>query len=54
MLLAMLRKKNDIPFRRIFVLFVAFMLLCRLTHLIDATIFGGLPLLRSIKTTPNF
>nr|WP_294944002.1 HAMP domain-containing sensor histidine kinase [uncultured Mucilaginibacter sp.] len=39
LLIIMLRKKKDIPFLKIFVLFVAFILLCGLTHLIDAAIF---------------
>lgn len=32
-------RKSDLPFRRIFFLFVAFILLCGLTHLVDALIF---------------
>ncbi|RWY47863.1 sensor histidine kinase [Mucilaginibacter gilvus] len=39
LLVVMLRKKQDIPFHRIIFLFVAFILLCGLTHLIDAAIF---------------
>ncbi|OOQ58381.1 hypothetical protein BC343_11505 [Mucilaginibacter pedocola] len=39
MMLLLLRKKKDIPFHKIFLLFVAFILLCGLTHLIDAAIF---------------
>ncbi len=34
-----LSKRKDIPFRRVFLLFVAFIMLCGLTHLMDATIF---------------
>jgi len=32
-------QRKDLPFRRVFVLFVAFIMLCGLTHLMDATIF---------------
>jgi PAS domain S-box-containing protein len=32
-------RRKDLPFRRIFVLFAAFILLCGLTHLVDASIF---------------
>lgn len=39
LLLLMLRKKKDIPFHKIFFLFIAFILLCGLTHLLDAVIF---------------
>ncbi|WP_031526581.1 sensor histidine kinase [Dyadobacter crusticola] len=39
LLLALLRRKKDIPFYSVFLLFVAFILLCGLTHLIDAGIF---------------
>ena len=39
LLMIMLRKKQDIPFHKIIFLFVAFILLCGLTHLIDAAIF---------------
>nr|WP_165852041.1 ATP-binding protein [Mucilaginibacter terrenus] len=39
LLMMMIRKKKDIPFHRIFFLFIAFILLCGLTHLIDAFIF---------------
>ncbi|MEX0727295.1 MAG: PAS domain S-box protein [Planctomycetaceae bacterium] len=38
-LLYFVLKRDDLPFRKIFVLFVAFILLCGLTHLMDATIF---------------
>jgi chemotaxis family two-component system sensor kinase Cph1 len=39
LLLILVRKKKDIPFNKIFLLFIAFILLCGLTHLIDAAIF---------------
>lgn len=39
LLLILLRKRKDTPFHRIFLLFIAFILLCGLTHLIDAVIF---------------
>ncbi|MEO7214765.1 HAMP domain-containing sensor histidine kinase [Mucilaginibacter sp.] len=39
LLIIMLRKKQDIPFHKIIFLFVAFILLCGLTHLVDAAIF---------------
>lgn len=39
LLLQLMRKRNDLPFHKIFVLFVAFILLCGTTHLIDAGIF---------------
>jgi chemotaxis family two-component system sensor kinase Cph1 len=39
LLIIMLRKKRDLPFHKIIFLFVAFILLCGLTHLIDAAIF---------------
>lgn len=39
LLIIVLRKKKDIPFHKIFILFVSFILLCGLTHLIDAAIF---------------
>ncbi|WP_439555487.1 PAS domain-containing protein [Dyadobacter sp.] len=39
LLLALLRKRKDIPFHGVFLLFVAFILLCGLTHLVDAWIF---------------
>ncbi|MCE7060879.1 ATP-binding protein [Dyadobacter sp. CY343] len=39
LLLVVIRRRNDSPFQRIFLLFIAFILLCGLTHLIDATIF---------------
>lgn len=32
-------RKQDLPFRSIFILFAAFILLCGLTHLVDAAIF---------------
>ncbi|GAA4430802.1 PAS domain-containing hybrid sensor histidine kinase/response regulator [Bremerella cremea] len=32
-------RRKDIPFRKVFLLFVAFILLCGLTHLMDAVIF---------------
>lgn len=34
-----LSQRKDLPFRRVFLLFVAFIMLCGLTHLMDATIF---------------
>ncbi|QDU73043.1 Autoinducer 2 sensor kinase/phosphatase LuxQ [Bremerella volcania] len=34
-----LSQRKDIPFRRVFLLFVAFIMLCGLTHLMDAIIF---------------
>ena len=39
LLLTLLLKRSDIPFHKIFFLFVAFILLCGLTHLMDAVIF---------------
>lgn len=39
LLLNMLYKRKDIPFHGVFLLFVAFILLCGLTHLMDAVIF---------------
>ncbi|RCH55540.1 hypothetical protein DJ568_06520 [Mucilaginibacter hurinus] len=39
LLLRMLLKRPDVPFHRIFFLFIAFILLCGLTHLFDAFIF---------------
>lgn len=35
MLLHFLRKRPDLPFRRVFVLFMAFILLCEMTHAWD-------------------
>lgn len=34
-----LSQRKDLPFRRVFILFVAFILLCGMTHLMDAIIF---------------
>ena len=39
LLFNIVRKRKDIPFSRIFWLFIAFILLCGTTHLIDAVIF---------------
>ncbi|MBK0380480.1 sensor histidine kinase [Mucilaginibacter segetis] len=39
LILRLLRKRKDIPFHKIFLLFVAFIMLCGLTHLMDAIIF---------------
>ena len=39
LLIAIIVKRKDIPFHRIFLLFIAFILLCGLTHFIDAAIF---------------
>jgi len=39
LLIKLLRKRKDIPFHKVFLLFVAFIMLCGLTHLIDALIF---------------
>ncbi|WP_221393801.1 ATP-binding protein [Dyadobacter sp. NIV53] len=39
LLLKLIRKRKDIPFHRVFLLFIAFILLCGLTHLMDAIIF---------------
>ncbi|MFD0793500.1 ATP-binding protein [Mucilaginibacter litoreus] len=39
LLLRLVRKRKDLPFHKIFLLFVAFILLCGATHLIDAGIF---------------
>ncbi|QXV65382.1 PAS domain-containing protein [Mucilaginibacter sp. 21P] len=39
LLLKLVRKRKDLPFHKIFLLFVAFILLCGTTHLIDAGIF---------------
>ncbi|RFZ90311.1 hypothetical protein D0C36_21165 [Mucilaginibacter conchicola] len=39
LLLKLVRRRKDLPFPKIFLLFVAFILLCGLTHLIDAGIF---------------
>ncbi len=39
LLLTLLQKRSDIPFHKIFFLFVAFILLCGLTHLMDAVVF---------------
>ncbi|MDF2448761.1 MAG: histidine kinase [Bacteroidota bacterium] len=38
-LLTFIKKKKDVPFNNVFVLFGAFILACGLTHLIDAVIF---------------
>lgn len=39
LLLKLLKERKDVPFHRIFLLFGAFILLCGLTHLLDAIIF---------------
>jgi signal transduction histidine kinase len=39
LLIILLRKRSDIPFHKIFSLFIAFILLCGLTHLVDAATF---------------
>lgn len=39
LLLKLIRKRKDIPFHKVFLLFIAFILLCGLTHLLDAVIF---------------
>ena len=39
LLLIVFRRRRDLPFHRVFMLFVAFILLCGLTHLIDASMF---------------
>jgi hypothetical protein len=38
-LIKLLRQRPDIPFPKVFILFGAFILLCGLTHLVDATMF---------------
>ena len=39
LLLTLARRRRDLPFRRVFLLFGAFILLCGTTHLIEAVIF---------------
>src|SRR6476661_3293854 len=39
MLFLLTRRRRELPFRRVFVLFGAFILLCGVTHLIDAVMF---------------
>ncbi|TWR29919.1 hypothetical protein FPZ43_08695 [Mucilaginibacter pallidiroseus] len=39
LLLTLVRKRKDLPFHKIFLLFVSFILLCGITHLMDAIIF---------------
>jgi hypothetical protein len=38
-MIAFARKKGDVPFPSVFALFASFILLCSVTHLIDAMIF---------------